>query len=129
MLENPAKMDRRYDPRQLSEIDVRVTDLEDPQRSGSARMTDISKSGMGLAVPFALTAGDIIQIEFDDSTLFAIVVHGSSTPVNQDGSAWRAGVELQRVLMGGSGLSRLLQETLQQVLPQVPGVTVGEVTA
>ena len=117
-------MDRRYDPRYFSEIDVRVTDLANPERAGGARMTDISESGMGVTAPFELAEGDIVQLDVEDSTLFGIVVHAG-----RDDSGWRAGIEIQRVLMGGSDASRVLQVALRQMLPHIPGVHAKGITA
>jgi hypothetical protein len=104
----------------LSAIEVRVTDLAKPARSGSGRMTDISESGMGVAVPFALAAGDIVQLDVDDSRLFGFVVHSS-----REENEYRAGIELQRVLIGASDLSRVLHLALRRALPELPGVLTG----
>ena len=117
-------MERRYDPRYFAEIGVRVTDLSRPERAGEGRMTDISESGMGVTAPFELEAGDIVQLDVEDSALFGIVVHA-----RHDGSTWRAGVEIQRVLIGGSDASRVLRIALRQTLPHVPGVLVNGMTA
>ena len=117
-------MDRRFDPRFLTELEVRVTDLAKPARSGAGRMTDISVTGMGVAVPFELAEGDIVQLDVDDSFLYGIVVHARA-----DGSRYVAGVEIQRVLIGGSDMSRILQRALQDMLPQVPGVMAGSLSA
>jgi len=122
-------VDRRYDQRYLtgaglSAIEVRVTDLAKPARSGSGRMTDISESGMGVAVPFALAAGDIVQLDVDDSRLFGFVAHAS-----REDNEYRAGIELQRVLIGASDLSRVLHLALRRALPDLPGVLAGGLNA
>jgi hypothetical protein len=70
-----------------------------------------------VTVPFQVAAGDIVQIDVEDSTLFGFVVHASV-----DGTGYRAGIELQRVLMGGSDLSRILHLALRRSLPELPGV-------
>jgi hypothetical protein len=104
----------------LTAIEVRVTDLAKPGRTGKGRMTDISKSGMGVTVPFEVAAGDIVQLNIEDSTLFGFVVHA-----RQEAECCRAGIEIQRVLIGGSDLSRVLQLALRQALPEVPGLAAG----
>jgi PilZ domain len=117
-----AVMERRFDQRHaigagLPELSVHVTDLAKPERRGNGHMTDISESGMGVIVPFELASGDIVQIDVDDSTLFGFVMHAQP-----EGSRYRAGIELQRVLMGGSDLSRVLHLALRRSLPELPGV-------
>jgi hypothetical protein len=122
-------MERRLDHRYLiglglASVPVRVTDLAKPERAADGHMTDISETGMGLAVPFELAAGDVVQLELEDSRLFGIVMHAS-----QEASGCRAGVELQRVLIGGSNLSHVLHRALRQISPQLPGVAAGSLQA
>ena len=116
-------MERRFDDRYLTGLgltaaQVRVTDLTTPDRAGDGRMTDISGSGMGVVVPFELKPGDILQLDVDDSRLFGFVVHAAP-----EADGYRVGIELQRVLIGGTDLSRLLHQTLQSALPELPGVS------
>jgi PilZ domain len=113
-------VDRRNNYRHLTGIGVRVTDLSKPERSGHGCMNDISETGIGVTVPFALVAGDIVQLDIDDSTLFGHVVHAS-----REGAAFRAGIELQRVLVGGGDISKVLHIALREMVPDVPGVLVG----
>jgi len=110
-------MDRRFDYRLPTEMDVRVTRLTQPALTGPGQIADISNSGMCVKAPFELAAGDIVQLQIADSNLFGFVVYASL-----EGTAFRAGIEIQRVLMGGSDLSKLLHQALRQALPQVPGV-------
>jgi hypothetical protein len=115
-------MDRRFEERHAIDggvppMHVRVTDLAKPERTGSGQMNDISESGMSVTVPFQLAAGDIVQIDVADSRLFGFVTHA-----RPDGPACRAGIELQRVLMGGSDVSRVLHLALRRALPELPGV-------
>jgi hypothetical protein len=122
-------VDRRYDHRYLTGVGlaalrVRVTNLAKPAQTGDGRMTDISESGMGVAVPFALAAGDIVQLDVDDSRLFGFVVHSSC-----EEDEYRAGIELQRVLIGASDLSRVLHLALRRALPDLPGVLASSLSA
>lgn len=115
-------VDRRFDDRyptgpDLTAARVRVTDLARPEHGGEGRITDISASGMGMIVPFELSPSDILQLDVDDSRLFGFVVHAKP-----EGSGYRVGIELQRVLIGGTDLSRLLHQTLQSTMPELPGV-------
>jgi hypothetical protein len=101
----------------LPKLDVRVTNLAKPAQNGLGRLIDISESGMGVAVAFPLSAGDIVQIDVEDSRLFGFVAH--SRPEEDE---YRVGIELQRVLIGGSDCSRLLHLALRRTLPELPGV-------
>jgi hypothetical protein len=110
-------VERRFEHRLPIDLDVRVTRLTMPARSGDGQLADISNSGISLRAPFELAAGDVVQLEIADSTLFGFVVHASP-----EGTVCRVGIEIQRVLMGGSDLSRVLHLALRRVLPAVPGV-------
>lgn len=122
-------MERRFEHRlpagpAPTAVAIKVTDLAKPGRTGLGRMTDISESGMGVMVAFDLAAGDIVQIDIDDSKLFGFVMHASA-----EDSEWRAGIELQRVLIGGSDVSRVLHLALRRALPELPGVLAGGLRA
>jgi len=110
-------VDRRFDHRYFTDAEINVTTLSDPGRYGSGRMTDLSDNGMSVLVPLELAPGDIVQLQIGDSTLFGFVVHSA-----REGESFRAGIELQRVLIGGSDLSKVLCGALRQVMPQLPGI-------
>jgi hypothetical protein len=113
-------VERRFDHRLPTDLDVHVTRLTHPAWSGHGQLTDISKSGICVTAPFELAEGDVVRLEIADSNLYGFVVHA-----NLEGTKFRAGIEIQRVLMGGSDLSRVLHLTLRQLLPAVPGVAVS----
>lgn len=124
-----SQVEQRFDHRYLigaglAALRVRVTNLAKPAQTGDGRMLDISESGMGVAVPFALAAGDIVQLDVDDSRLFGFVVHS-----NCEEDEYRAGIELQRVLIGASDPSRVLHLVLRRALPELPGVLAGSLHA
>ena len=108
------------DQRHVIDMEVYVTRLTHPAWSGHGHVADISNSGVCIKTPFELAAGDIVRLEMADSNLFGFVVHASP-----EGDAFRAGIEIQRVLIGGTDLSRILQTALRQALPDVPGVLVS----
>src|ERR1035438_10263057 len=87
----------------LVRIDVRVTTIAPPVRSHSGYLADVSKSGLCVMLPQKLAAGEVVQLEIADSKLFGFIVHAGP-----EGDAFRAGIEIQRVLMGGSDLSKIL---------------------
>jgi hypothetical protein len=116
-------VERRFDHRYLTgvgltAIHVRVTNLGMPAQTGNGRMTDISESGMGIVIPFALSPGDVVQLDVEDSRLFGFVVH---VGLEENRNHYRAGIELQRVLIGSSDLSRVLNLALKQALPELAG--------
>ncbi len=113
-------MERRLDPRYMIDMEVYVTRLTHPSWSGHGRVADISNTGVCIKTPFELAAGDILRLEMADSNLFGFVVHAS-----REDATFRAGIEIQRVLIGGTDLSKILQMALRQALPDVPGVLVG----
>jgi hypothetical protein len=117
-------VERRFDHRHLTDLDVCITRLTHPAWTGFGQVADISTSGVCVMAPFELAEGDIVQLEIADSHLYGFVAHASL-----EGSRFRAGIEVQRVLMGGSDLSKLLHVTLRQVLPGVPGVLAGSLPA
>jgi hypothetical protein len=127
-------VERRSDPRFLTDLDVRVTRLTHPARSGHGQLADISNSGVCVKAPFELAEGDIVQLEIADSNLFGFVVHASlersafraGVP---EGTTFRVGIEVQRVLIGGTDLSRVLHLALRRSLSSVPGVLTGGLSA
>ena len=80
-------------------------------------MSDISNSGVCLVTLLELAVGAVVRIDAADSALFGFVTYA-----NRQGADWHAGIEIQRVLLGESDLSRLLQQVLHDAMPQV---TVG----
>jgi hypothetical protein len=117
-------VERRFDHRHLTDLDAHITRLTHPAWSGLGEVSDISSSGLCVRAPFELAAGDVVQLEIADSNLFGIVAHASP-----EGTAFRAGIEIQRVLIGGTDLSRVLHLALRRVLPSVPGVLAGSFPA
>ena len=112
-------VDQRLDARYPASLDILLTSLLDPTQVCRGRMSDISKSGLSVVVPIRFAPGALVKVGFADSTLFGYVVH--SHPQEED---FRTGIEVERVLLGGTDLSLLLQALLKQEMPQVPGVTV-----
>src|SRR5258707_637711 len=102
-------MDRRREPRYPTDLEVRVTELTRQCVSGPARLTNISKSGVALSVLEPLAPGDIVRLEIADSLLFGHVVHSSLGP-----GGYNVGIEMERVIFGGSDLSRLLRSVLEE---------------
>jgi hypothetical protein len=111
-----SSMERRLHSRVQVQFETKVTDVE-TQQSGLGRTYDISESGFSLVQPLPLAEGDLVQLEMADSILTGRVAHS-----NPDGTEFRVGIEVQRVQLGHSSLSSLLQRTLAETMPSLPGV-------
>jgi hypothetical protein len=107
-------VERRLDPRYPADFSVWVTDLLKPGHSAAGTIQDISNSGIGVVSPLALAAGDVVRLDVAESVLFGIVTNATAAK-----SGSRAGIEIQRVLIGGSELSQLLHRVLQEEMPAV----------
>jgi hypothetical protein len=109
-------MERRLHPRAQVQFEAKVTATETKQ-SGVGRTCDISESGISVILPFSLVEGESIRLEMADSILTGRVAY--SRP---EGEEFRLGIEVQRIDLGNSNLSILLQKTLAESMPSVPGV-------
>ncbi len=110
-------MERRADERFKVQFETRVTVLGDQRQSALGRVTDISKSGISVDLPLQLDAGDMVELEMADSTLYGQVVYS-----NPEISSFHTGVEASRVLLGGTELSNILQRVLLETSPEMPGL-------
>jgi hypothetical protein len=110
-------MERRADERHQVHFEARVTAAGDQRYSAVARVSDISNSGISVGLPFQLAAGEMVEIEIADSTLYGHVIY--SQP---DNLLFRTGIEASRVVLGATGLSTILQRVLSQALPDMPGL-------
>jgi len=108
-------MDRRFEDRYPSDSIVQITTLPAPSTTHAGKLINISNSGVAISAPVELTEGTALQIEATDSFMFGFVVHCS-----REGDEFRMGIEVQRVLLGGSDLSRLLQSALLDAMPETP---------
>jgi hypothetical protein len=70
-----------------------------------------------VVLPFRLTAGDLVELELADSTLYGHVVYS-----HPDNSSFRTGIEASRVLLGATNLSGILQRVLMEAVPETPGL-------
>jgi hypothetical protein len=110
-------VERRLHPRYPTSLEATVVELAKGGTSTAAIVTDISASGVRVALDHPLAPGDVIRLDIVDSLFWGHVVHA-----NADGPGFTVGVEIERVLLGGSDLSRLLRGLLEQSSPGVPRV-------
>jgi hypothetical protein len=115
-------MERRADERFQVQFETRVTVLGDQRHSALARVTDISNSGISVDLPFQTVAGDLVELEMADSTLYGQVVYSNVVYSNKESSLFRTGIEASRVLLGGTELSSILQRVLMDAVPEMPGL-------
>ena len=108
-------MDRRLHNRALADLDVEVIRLKKQEQNVPGRLEDISETGMCLILPCQLRPDEPLRLEAADSTLFGYVVYSAWKR-----NAFRTGVELERVLLGGSDLADLLRAALESSMPDVP---------
>ena len=110
-------MDRRLHERVNVQFEARITNLNDPGHSACGTVSDISRSGISVTMPMQLATGDMVELEMADSTLCGHVVY-----CNPEGALFRTGVEVELVRLGETALSQLLQRTLIEAMPSLPGI-------
>jgi hypothetical protein len=95
-------MDRRFEDRYQTNMDVTVTDIETPDQVATGQILNISKFGVCADLSLRFTVGASIKARVDDHTLFGHIAYcdGNHT--------FRTGIEVAQVLMGESDLSRLI---------------------
>lgn len=115
-------MERRLEERFKVQFETKVTVLGDQGRASFGRVSDISDSGISVDLPFRLAAGDLVELEMADSTLYGQVIYSTL-----DNSLFRTGIEANRVLLGATNLSAILQRVLMEAVPEMPGLVPFEV--
>jgi hypothetical protein len=110
-------MEQRLEKRYPASLDILLTGLTDPTQACQGRVSDISKYGLCVVLPISFRPGDLVKLAFADSTLFGYVAYS-----NPGEAGFRCGIEVERVLLGETGLARLLRSILKEEMPQVPGL-------
>lgn len=110
-------MDRRIDERFPTNLDVTVTDISAPEHCAAGQIVDISRSGVCANLSLRFAAGAVVKAQLADCVLFGHVIYSN------EGPWFRTGIEVVRVLMGESDLSRLLNGILAETMPAIPGVS------
>ena len=86
-------------------------------RSALGRVADIDESGLVLTLPVEFQPGEVIEIEMADSVVYGQVV--DTFPRN---SGFRSTIEVRRVALGKTELSRILRRVLLESMPQTSGL-------
>ncbi len=105
-------MERRETPRLLAELSGCVTRLGTPKDRGreqpiSISIQDVSEGGIRFVAAEALEAGSFLVIHIEESTLFGQVRY-----CHPEDSSYIIGVLVEKMLMGGSSLSMLIEGLL-----------------
>ena len=110
-------MDRRLYPRTQVRFEVKVTNSARHEQSSLGQIYDMSENGLSVVLPLPFVSGELVELEIADSFLAGCVIYS-----NPENSLFRIGIEIQKVQLGNSDLSNLLQRTLMEAMPSVPGV-------
>jgi hypothetical protein len=110
-------MNRRFDNRYPAALQATVADLAIPDRVATGQIVDVSQSGLCAVIQLQFAMGTIVKVRIGDSALF-----GHVTYCQEDGARFRTGIELVRVLIGESDLSRIVNAMLVEAMPNTPGV-------
>ena len=100
-------MERRDDPRLPTELAGSVTRLGGAAERLSIWIEDVSEGGIRFIATEALECGSFLVINVEESTLFGQVRYCQG-----GNSSYTVGVLVERMLMGGSSLSMLLENLL-----------------
>ncbi len=105
-------MERRETPRLFAELSGCVTRLGRPKNGAreqpiSIVIQDVSEGGIRFVAPEALECGAFLVINIEESTLFGQVRYCLA-----DNSNYIIGVLVEKMLMGGSSLSILIEGLL-----------------
>ena len=98
------------------EFEVRVT-IRGHNRSILSRASEIGPSGIIVPLPHELQPGEQVELAMADSTLYGHVVHSRPKP-----PSFQSLIEVERVTLGSTELSRILQRVLLDKLPEIKGV-------
>ncbi len=103
------RLNRRYPV----DLEVTVTDIAAPDRVASGKIVEISQSGLGAELSLRFAAGAIVKVQIGDCALFGHVTYCT------EGKSFRTGIEVVRMLMGESDLSRF-NAILSETMPTTP---------
>ena len=112
-------MDRQLNQHYQASLEVRVIDITDHDQVASGKIVDISQSGVHANLSLRFEAGASVRVQLGDCELFGRVTYCA------EGRSFRTGIEVQRVVIGESDLSRLVNTVLADTMPTTPGVKVN----
>jgi len=107
-------MERRFDTRFPSDLQVRVTDLDHDAESSTGTLLDISVAGICVLLPVLKPAGSLVQLDFAETVLYGQIAYA-----NEENGTFRTGITVERVLVRASDLSNILESVLEETEPRV----------
>jgi PilZ domain len=105
-------MESRFDTRFPSDLQVRVTDLDDDAASASGTLLDISVSGICVLLPVLKPSGSLVKLDFAETVLYGQIAYA-----NEESGGFRTGIAVERVLVRSWDLTNILDSILDE-----PGV-------
>jgi len=102
-------MERRFDTRFPSDLQVRVTDLDNEAVSAIGTLIDISVSGICVILPVLRPSGSLVKLDFAETMLY-----GQITYANEENGGFRTGIAVERVLVRSSDLTNILDSILDE---------------
>lgn len=109
-------MDRRLEDRYRTNLAVTVTDIAAPDRVASGQLINVSHSGACANLSRRIAAGAVVRVQIGDCALFGHVTYCDEE------QSFLTCIEIVRVLIGESDLSRLVNAILAEAMPETPGV-------
>ena len=110
-------MERRFDTRFPSDLQVRITDLDNGSGECDGTLINISESGICVLLETLKPAGSLVKLDFADTVLYGQVAYA-----NEESGKYRTGIAVERVLVRASDLSNILESLLEQSESSVPAV-------
>lgn len=93
-----------------------LTDFNQPETRLSVYVEDVSEGGVRLAMAEAVECGTLVRLDIADSTLFCEVRYCQRGSV-----AYTTGLLVERVLVGGSDLGKLINKLLNKPVEDLAG--------
>jgi hypothetical protein len=107
-------MERRFDTRFPSDLQIRLTDVDNESESATGTLLDISISGICVLLPVLKPAGVLVKLEFAETVLYGQIAYS-----HEENGSFRTGVAVERVLVRASDLSHILESLLEDAEPRV----------
>ena len=107
-------MERRFDKRFPSNLQVRVADLDNDDDFATGSLLDISVSGICVLLPILKPTGSLVKLD-----LAGTVLYGQVAYAHEESDNFRTGILVERVLVKASDLSHILESILADSEPSV----------
>jgi hypothetical protein len=126
--------DRRIHDRTAVAFYVCVTVIANPELSAAAVTLDVSNGGLSVCLPFHLMPGSLVRVDIADSVLHGFIAHSHEWPNSArpsfarnklwtetnwaaegtESTLYHTGIDISEISIGESGLSQLLEATIEE---------------